>query len=134
MAVSKTTQARIGFAAMILMAGISILTPTIIKLRSGEIGAEEEERPGAPIYALHAILRGSPEVQACVSKWEERGGAGGRFTLDFEVSPEGTAAVLGVSGVEDAEALQGCLEPAVAGLAMPGFEGEPQRYSEPFTP
>ncbi len=136
MAVSKATQARIGFAAMILLAGTSILTPTIIKLRSGELDVEEEEeRPGPPIYALHAILRGSPAVQSCVSQWERRSGAElAHFTLEFVLRPEGRAAVLGVSGVAGAEALQSCLEPAVAALELPPFEGEPQRYGEPFTP
>ena len=135
MAVSKATQARIGFAAMILLAGISILTPTIIKLRSGELDAEEEERPGPPLYALHAILRGSPAVQSCITQWERRSGdVLEHFTLDFELRPEGRAAVLGVSGIEGAEALQSCLEPAVAALEMPPFEGETQRYGERFTP
>ena len=68
MSVPKSTQARIGFATMVTIATVAILTPTLLKLRSGEIGADEEERPGAPLYALHAILRADPGVVTCVDQ------------------------------------------------------------------
>jgi len=126
MSVPKSTQARIGFATMIAIAGIAILTPTLLKMRSGEIGEEEVERPGAPLYALHAILRTDPVVTSCVD--------GRPFELTFTVSPDGSGSVDSVAGVDDPEALKGCLVEAFGLMSFPVFEGDPQTYTAPFTP
>jgi len=126
MSVPKATQARIGFATMVTIAGIAILTPTLLKMKSGEIGEEEVERPGAPLYALHAILRADVGVAGCVSERP--------FDLTFTVSPEGSATIDAVSGVDDDQVLKDCLIEATAAIEFPQFEGDPQTYTAPFTP
>jgi hypothetical protein len=135
MAVSKSTQARIGFATMVLLALVAIGTPTLITLRSGEIGAEEVSRPGAPIYALHAILRHDEAVGACLDAWgAAHGGRPERLELTFVVKPDGNGELVAVGGIEAPEDLEPCLSDAIEALDFPPYEGEPVTWDEPFTP
>jgi hypothetical protein len=124
--ISKSTQAKIGIAVMVLVAGLAILMPTILKMRAGIL--DEDAAPGLPLNVLNAIVRADPAVASCGAAAPVPSGLVLVVTLDGA----GGGRLDGLEGAATSEQLRACMTAAVSALRFPEGEDMAMTYRSPF--